>query len=284
MVTRRSEFPSRPTAVTRLLVALPMVLGIVTGCVSTATTRPDDAGDSCATERAELRGAQDYYSRAIVQGAAIGGLVGGVAGWLVGDSKRATAIGAATGALAGGIGGYLMAKQRVATDAAALNDSVLRDVVGENQEIDKATLAFAKLRDCRFTSAAMVKEDFRAGRLTRGQAVTRLDDLRRRFDADLQIAEEVGAKMSERAREFSHASDQLVAQESGVTSYAATSTRAPASGSKSAAVANATQTNQLKQRAYADDVQVAKNKSQAAFSLEGQVGMTMPACRAGGTA
>jgi uncharacterized protein YcfJ len=284
MVTRRTHFPGSPKAVARLLVALPMVLVVVTGCVSTATTRPEDAGDSCATERAELRGAQDYYSRAIVQGAAIGGLVGGLAGYLVGDSKRATAIGAAAGAIAGGIGGYLMAKQRVASDAASLNESVLKDVVTENQEIDKATLAFARLRDCRFTSAAMVREDYRAGRLTRGQAVSRLDDLRRRFDADLQIAEEVGAKMGERAKEFRYASDQLVAQDSGASGYAATSTRAPASGSRSASVANATQTNQLKQKAYADDVQVAKNKAQAAFSLEGEVGMTLPACRAGGIA
>ncbi|MCU0970216.1 MAG: glycine zipper domain-containing protein [Gammaproteobacteria bacterium] len=284
MVTRRAHFPRSPKTAARLLAALPMVTVIVTGCVSTATTRPDDAGDSCATERAELRGAQDYYARAIVQGAAIGGLVGGLAGYLVGDSKRATAIGAATGALAGGIGGYLMAKQRVATDAASLNDSVLRDVVTESQEIDKATLAFAKLRDCRFTSAAMVREDYRAGRLTRGQAAARLDDLRRRFDADLQIAEEVGVKMGERAREFKHASDQLVAQDSGAGSAAGTSSRAPASGSRSASVASATQTNQLKQKAFADDVQVAKNKAQAAFSLEGQVGMTLPVCPAGGTA
>jgi hypothetical protein len=130
----------------------------------------------------------------------------------------------------------------------------------------------------------MVREDYRAGRLARGQAAARLDDLRRRFDADLQIAEEVGAKMGERAREFKYASDQLVAQDSGAGSAVGTSSRAPASGSRSASVASATQTNQLKQKAFADDVQVAKNKAQAAFSLEGQVGMTLPVCPAGGTA
>jgi hypothetical protein len=283
MVTRRSGSPSGPTAVARPLVVLPMVAVIVTGCGSTATIRPDDAGDSCATERAELRGAEHYYSRAVVEGAALGGVLGGLTGLLVGDSKRGAAIGTAAGALAGGIGGYLMAKQRVASDAAALNDSVLKDVVGENQEIDKATLAFAKLRDCRFTAAAMVKEDFSAGRLTKGQAARQLDDLRRRFDADLQIADEVGAKMEKRAKEFRYASDELIKQEPASGSYAELgSERQAVPTSRTTAVVNATQTNQLKQRAFADDVQVAKNKAPAAFSLEGQIGMTMPVCRAAG--
>jgi hypothetical protein len=179
------------------------------------------------------------------------------------------------------VGGSRMAKQRFASDAAALNDSVLKDVVDENQEIDKATLAFAKLRDCRFRAAAMVKEDFRAGRLTRASAVSQLDDLRRSFDTDLQIAEQVGAKMGERAKQFRYASDELIRQESGTSSFAEVeSKRKAAPASKTAAVASATQTNQLKQKAFADDVQVAKNKAQTAFSLEGQVGMTMPVCRA----
>ena len=76
---------------------------------------------------------------------------------------------------------------------------------------------------------------------------------------------------------------ELIKQEPASGSYAELgSERQAVPTSRTAAVVNATQTNQLKQRAFADDVQVAKNKAPAAFSLEGQIGMTMPVCRAAG--
>jgi hypothetical protein len=44
------------------------------------------------------------------------------------------------------------------------------------------------------------------------------------------------------------------------------------------AVAQETNTNQVKQKKYADEVTVAKAESSKAFSLEGQVGLILPAC------
>jgi hypothetical protein len=264
------------------LTMLPLAASLVAGCVS-VPQRADDTGDVCWSQRAELRGSQEYYSRAIAEGAAMGAVLGGITGLLSGQSGKSTAIGAAAGAVAGGIGGYYLAKQRVASDAAALNAAVYQDVVGANQEIDKATLAFAKLRDCRYAAARQVTADWRAGRITRPEAERRLAELRRQFDEDVRIADEVGAKMSERAREYRYAADELARQEA--PAIAATTSQArsrPASGTGT--VASVTQTNQIKQRAFTDEVQMAKSKAPAVFSLEGQVGGVVPTCPIGAPA
>jgi hypothetical protein len=284
---------------------LPLVASFVVGC-ATVGPHPDDAGDLCAPQRAELRDAENYYTQAVVKGAAIGGVIGGLTGLLVGDTGKSAAIGAAAGAVAGGVGGYYLAKQQAAADAASLGDAVLKDVVVENQEIDRTTVAFAKLRECRFAAAREVKDDLAAKRITRAEAVSRLDAMRRQFDADLVIAQKVGAKMAERAKEFQYASDELVNKDPEAKAYVeaekqaqvtqpqatqkatpptkpgatqkATRAGAPAPASKAVAVAKATETNQVKQKAFSEDVAVARTQAQSAFALEGQVGMVTPAC------
>jgi uncharacterized membrane protein len=285
--------------------------------VACATQFAEDAGDPCATERAELRGAQNYYTQAIVEGAVVGGVVGALTGYLTGKSTKAAVAGAGIGAVAGGIGGYYLAKQKVASDATALSNSILKDVQAENAEIDRATVAFAKLRNCRFTAAQQVKAEFAAGRISRAQAISRLDELQARFNQDLAIADEVGTKMADKSREFVYASDQLVAEnpeaKSYLASYPITSeapvtpttetrvapspkpapkpkvvTRAPSPPPKApppkaapvVAVAQETNTNQLKQKKYSNEVAVAKSESSKAFSLEGQVGLILPVCPA----
>jgi hypothetical protein len=49
------------------------------------------------------------------------------------------------------------------------------------------------------------------------------------------------------------------------------------------AVAKATETNQLKQKAFSEDVALAKAQAKSAFSLEGEVGLVLPTCVACGT-
>jgi hypothetical protein len=263
----------------RRVALISLAAAVAAGC-ATVGPRAEDAGDVCWSQRTELRGAQDYYARAVVEGAAMGAALGGLAGLVTGQSARSVAIGATAGAVAGGIGGYYMAKQRVATDAATLSASVYQDVIGANQQIDRATVAFAKLRDCRYAAAGQIKADWRAGRINRQEAQTRLAEQRRRFDEDLRIADEVGAKMGERAREYRYAADELERQS---PSPAATRTKGRAAAG-TGTVAAATQTNQIKQRAFTDDVQVAKTKAPAVFALEGQVGMTAPICPLPGAA
>ena len=291
-------------------VATASLTGVVIASCAAAGVHPEDSGDACAAQRAELRGAENYYAQSIVQGALIGGVVGGLTGWLVGDSGKSAAIGAAAGAVAGGVGGYYMAKRKVASDAAGVSSAVLKDVVADSQEIDKATLAFAKLRDCRFGAAQQVKADLAAGRISRAQAVSRLDDLQRRFAEDVTIAQQVGAKMADRSKEFQYASDELVKEDPAAVVYlegekratarapqkstAARPKPAPTKGPSATeslppgappavAVAKATETNQLKQKAFSEDVALAKAQAKSAFSLEGEVGLVLPTCVACGT-
>ena len=284
---RRIGGRARPVVVASLA-------SLVVGCASTGL-HPADTGDACAAERAELRSSQEYYTQAIVKGAMVGAVIGGLTGWLTGESGKSAAIGAAAGAVAGGVGGYFLAKQQVAKDAAGLSDSVLRDVTTENQEIDRSTVAFARLRDCRFAAAQQAKADYAAGRISRVEAASRLEDQRKRFEEDLIIAEQVGAKMADRAKEYQYASDELLKEDPKAQTYVATERQAaarkprkrpqaaepaqvPAGAPPAAAVALATDTNQLKQKAFADDVAVAKSDAGAAFSLEGKVGLLVPVC------
>jgi len=320
----RNEFHYRRLLEIPLLLALAAAL--LAGC---ATQFAEDVGDPCATERAELRGAQDYYTKSVLAGAATGAAVGAAAGALTAvltgsNVAKGALIGGAGGAVLGAVGGYYKAKQQDAADAAALSGSILKDVQTENSEIDRATLAFARLRNCRFTAAQQVKSEFAAGRISRAQASSRLDEVKERFNRDLVIADEIGTKMTDRGREFEYASNQLVAADpnakvyltryplSPVESQPATSSSVKAKTSPKArtpatvrtktrvaktpkapppppsaapvvAVAQETNTNQIKQKKYSNEMAVAKAESSKAFSLEGQVGLILPPCLACGS-
>jgi hypothetical protein len=268
-------------------VLLAGAVSVLFGCAA-AGIHPEDAGDSCAEERASLRGAQDYYTQAVIKGAVIGGVVGALTGWLAGESGRSAAAGAAAGAVAGGIGGYYLAKQQTARDAATLSGEVLADVARDNDEIDRATLSFARLRACRLAAARQVKADYAARRIDRATAGAQLDDLRRRYDEDVALAEAVGARMADRSKEFRYASDELLKGDPAAKSYVAKQQRTkrrktttppvPADAPPAAAVALTTETNQVKQKAFAEDVAVARAETDRAFSLEGKIGSWLPGC------
>jgi len=172
-----------------------------------------DAGqDVCYREHQNLAAAGDFFTDEIVTGVAIGALVGGLAGALTGGGSNVgerVLVGAAAGAAIGGVGGYLAAKQREHADRMALMASVHSDLVRENEEIDRATVAFAKARECRVAAAAQVKADYKAGRLSRAEAEARLQRLKRQHDDDIAVAEALSANMAKRAESFRHASKEL---------------------------------------------------------------------------
>ncbi len=72
----------------------------------------------------------------MVEGAAVGGVLGGVTGYLIGGNATSTAIGAGAGAVAGGIGGYYVARQKAAGNQNALTNAVFSDLSTENKKID----------------------------------------------------------------------------------------------------------------------------------------------------
>jgi len=241
------------------------------GCAATTGLVGEDRGDACADQRAELRSAKDYYANAIVAGAVTGAAVGlsiAKAKAMLGhgdkDKKKEAVKGAVTGAVAGAIGGYYLARQKNARDLQSLAESIRADIVADNAEISRAKVAFGKLKQCRFGAAQAVKADYAAGRIAREEAVRRLGDLRQRFDADLAIADDVGARMANRSKEFSHAANELIRQDP----------EAPTA----VQVSKLADTNQVAQNAYLTEVEKTKAEVPATFGVEGKVSQQLPVC------
>lgn len=310
---------------------------LLSGC-SSLGGYTDDKNDICYSWRSQLRQSEHYYAQSIIEGAAIGGAVGagaGVIGALItgGDVGKGALIGGLTGLVAGGVGGYYNAKQKDIADQQALARSVRSDIMTANGEIDRTSIAFAGLRDCRFAAAQKVKNEFRTGRITKDQAMKQLDELRKLFDEDIKMAQELGMKMNERLTEYQEASNKILLQNPNARTYldnerfntqtvqqetveykptkqkssksktkhkktqhsttVASSTTTPKTQSAqqpqktipakddsnapvAVQVAHVTETNQIKQKSFVDQVDQAKVQAKTAFNLEGSVSLLTP--------
>ncbi|MSP27548.1 MAG: hypothetical protein EXR80_03650 [Methylococcales bacterium] len=296
------------------------------------STHNDNNSDICYTWRSQLRAAEHYYAQSIAEGAAIGGLSGAGIGAVAaaisgGDIGIAALIGGLSGAVAGGIGGYYNAKQKDMADEQALAASVRNDIVASNGEIDRTSVAFAKLRDCRFAAADRIKSEFKAGHVPRDKAIKQLNELKIQFDEDIKIAQELGMKMGGRLTDFQNANNQILAKDPSARAVLdaekismiqnqpivgleeveptptkkqskkhkktvqpptptvvkkpinKTQTPTPSIAAKPAAaveVAHVTESNQIKQKAFVDQVDKAKAQAKVAFSLEGTVSSVSP--------
>jgi len=251
------------------------------------------SNDACAGQRAQLKSYQTYFYQSMAEGALAGAAVGATAGALIGGNWKAALIGAGAGAVVGAAGGYLAAKQRATSDPVQLTQSVYQDVSTENGQIDAVTASFLALRDCRFQTAALVKNDYKAGRMSRDAAQAKLAEIRGLFTEDVAFAEALDAKINERGGEYQYASTELTklgpapapppapaaAPAKPAPAKAAPAAKPPsnamASGGSapvnSSGVAQLTASNQLKRKALSDDVQEAKASSNTAFDLEGKI-------------
>lgn len=205
-----------------LKISLVLSVCLLSSCAGLDTY--DDKSDICYSWRSQLRQSEHYYAQSIIQGAAIGGVLGagtGVIGALIagGDVGKGALIGGLTGLVAGGVGGYYSAKQQDIADQQALAQSVRSDIIAANGEIDRTSLAFAGVRDCRFAAAQKVKNEFKTGRITRDQAIKQLDELRKQFDEDISIAQELGMKMNQRLTEYQDASSKILLQDPNARVY-----------------------------------------------------------------
>jgi hypothetical protein len=177
-----------------------------------------DASDACGREHAAFAESKSFYLQEVAQGALLGTLGGAALGALAasasgGNVGKGAAIGAGAGLVAGGAAGYFHARQQQAADQATLANSIYGDISKASQEMDRATTTFTAVRNCRFAAAERVKGSFRQGTLTRAQAAAQLGDQKRRFDDELTLAREYGAKMSEQDQQFRFAADSLVKQD-----------------------------------------------------------------------
>jgi hypothetical protein len=302
---------------------------LLSGC-SALNVSNDDKNDICYSARSELRQSEHYYAQSIIQGAAVGGVAGAGLGALTaaisgGNVGSAALIGGLSGAVVGGAGGYYLAKQKDISDEQSLAASVRGDILAENGEIDRTAVAFARLRDCRFAAAERIKAEYKASHITRDIAVKQLDDLKRQFDEDIKISQELGLKMGSRLTEFQDANNKILDRdpnarailnaeklskteplgEAGTvamqqspevakhskkkakkqskpvqltTAKVTESTPRPAVSATSPAieVAHVTETNQIKQKAFVDQIDKAKSQAKVAFALEGSVSLIAP--------
>jgi uncharacterized protein YgiM (DUF1202 family) len=168
------------------------------------------ADDACANQRQTMKSFQDYFYASMIQGAAVGAVAGGLAGYAIGGNATGALVGAGTGAVIGGVGGYYSAKQKANGDPSALTLSVYQDVSTENSKIDAVSAAFMQLRDCRLRSASAVKADFAAKKISREDAQARLLKTKQLFLEDVTYAEGLGSKMASRAGEYDNASAQIM--------------------------------------------------------------------------
>jgi SH3 domain-containing protein len=210
----------------RLALHLVLIGGLViagtTSCQNGGTlfSRGADASDACGHEHAVFADSKSFYLEQVAQGALLGTLGGAALGALAasashGNVGKGAAIGAGAGLVAGGAAGYFNARQQQASDQAALANSIHGDINRAAQEMDRATTTFAALRGCRFAAADRIKAAFRQGGLSREQAAAQLADQKRRFDEELALAREYGAKMAEQDQQFRFAADSLVKQDPG---------------------------------------------------------------------
>jgi hypothetical protein len=292
------------------------------------STYNDDKSDICYLARTKLRETEHYYAKSVAEGAVIGGLIGAGSGAIIGaisgrNVGSAALIGGLGGAFAGGVGGYYNAKQNDIADQQALAASVRNDILKSNEEIDRTSIAFAGLRDCRFAAAARVKSDFKAGKIPRDKAVKQLSELSGQFNEDIKIAQELGMKMGQQLTDFQDANNKILEKDPSAKAFLSeekrnatrvataipveepvvtknkyrkqktrqtppppvvavsptpvktqvTTTAKPAA----VEVAHVTETNQIKQKAFVDQIGQAKAQAKAAFSLEGTVSLNTPA-------
>jgi hypothetical protein len=186
----------------------------LTGCAPGSAMNPFTSyniapDDSCGQWRQQLKTYHDYFFSSMVQGAAMGAVLGGLAGYAIGGNATGALIGAGTGAVVGGASGYYLAKQKATSDPNALSASIYSDVAAENQHIDGVTAAFRNLKDCRIRSAREVKRDYQSHKLTQPDAEAKLVKYRAWFLEDITYAESLGAKMADRGTEYANASTQL---------------------------------------------------------------------------
>jgi hypothetical protein len=213
-----------------------MVLGLtLSGCapqgghIAAASTSADDV---CRPQRLALDDSQQFFAGDIVKGVLIGSAVGALSGFAFGGNGQSAAIGALAGGTAGGFAGYWSSLQN---QGGSHNDVISRmvgDMDREQQQVDKAQMAFNQLVECRKASARQVNADLRAGAITREQADARMAGVRALADQDVQIARRISARLDERTGNYVYATEQATG---APLQTAATPAAAPAPAARPAA-------------------------------------------------
>lgn len=192
---------------------------MLAGCVSTQAGRigVDDGRDVCRAYVVQLDSTGDFYGEDILRGAAIGAGTGALAGGAIAaatgrrgsDILAGAAIGALAGGIVGGVGGYLAARQRQAQNQVMLMQAVGGDLRTENAQLDRTQLAFNQLVDCRVNTANRIRQDVRAGRISRDQGMALMAYQRDLMRRDVALARQINQKIGTRGAEFDTAIESI---------------------------------------------------------------------------
>jgi len=297
----------RVAAARCLPIAAVLIAGLVLqGC---GGTTPSDAlrtaaDDPCGGAREDLKSSENYFYAAIGMGA-----VGGAAVGLATGSPIRALIGAAVGAAAGSVGGYYMFKSDNIKGQARLVSSIHADLANENYEIDSAGARFQKLAQCRLNAAVAAKAEFEAGRMSRDDAQARLTKARQAFADDAQFADAISGKIEERGGQFEYATREILKEDpAGQKTLeerrkAAQAVPPPAAAAEpeppppgappplptaapvlsrlvapaplppedAAGLAQLTDTNRVKRRAFADQVRRTRATAESAFNIDARI-------------
>jgi len=184
---------------------------ILAGCTTqVGRIGVDDGRDACRTQLVQLDSTGNFFGEDILQGAAIGAVSGAVIGGLATGRWQGALVGAAIGGAGGAAVGYYAAVQRQARDQQGVNAQIASDLAKENASLDRTQIAFDQLMDCRLRSAQAIREQVRRGQLDRNVATSQLADIRQRVTGDLQLANLIGGRITQRGTQFDAAIDQVV--------------------------------------------------------------------------
>lgn len=204
----------RARAALHVALAGSLIVSGLNGCAAGGNifSSAADPNDACGHEHAAFADSKSYYLQEVAQGALLGAGLGAIIGGLTGGGRGA-AIGAGVGAVGGGAIGFANAQQQQNADQLRLANSAYADVSQAAQQIDRVSTTFGLLRNCRFAVADRVRAGYQQGLVPREQAALQLADQRRRFDDELVLARQYGAKMAQQDQDFRKASDELVRQD-----------------------------------------------------------------------
>jgi len=177
----------------------------------------DDGSDPCRAQLVQLDSTGNYFAEDVLRGAAVGAAGGAILGGIIaaarGGNARNVAVGAGIGAVVGGVGGaaagYISARRQQYADQAQLNSAIAQDVSTENQQIDRSQRAFDLLLDCRMATAARIRGDFAARRISREQAQGAMQDVRARLANDVVVAQRINERIGARGGEFDTAFSEV---------------------------------------------------------------------------
>lgn len=150
---------------TAALIVATMALG---GCMPAVSGFSND--QNLTADEKRLRAQSEDFTVSVVQGAAVGAVLGGAAAILTGNRDDAVKYAAAGAALGGGAGYYVAKrKEQYATEEARLN-SMIADVEQDNDSLQQYAATANRVIDADMKRINELENKLAAGEISKGQA------------------------------------------------------------------------------------------------------------------